>query len=417
MTDNDVRQIRELTDALRDLERTLNSSITKELEAITRSLAGMAGNARAPISALDTLRGTLMDFAALSGVPLAILGVKEQLAALGGPKIAGIAAIIGAISIAVNGLVRAFGNATPAAAEFAAALADGSAGLDTQRQRLERLLELYRRQSGLEVDLTTAGNDYFELASAHWNDLDFDAIDIAAERLEALQKEAREARVQMRVLREELGVFGEANVAAALNIAIIEEAIDSASIAVGRLIDAYDAAFDSAYRSITSTIGLFGRLDFESEKTAGSMVDTWRGQAEDFEAHQKVMAQAAAMGMAPEVIAAFSDVNRAGEFRELILGIANGCESMEGMGDTAQERMQTVNDAFANADLGAQDLASAIAKIKVDFDSGMAEIVAVFEHHVAQLDLTDECREHGRAAIAPNPYPKCRKVCDILGSC
>ena len=38
MSTNDVTQLRELTDAMRDLERTLNTDIARELQAIAGAL-------------------------------------------------------------------------------------------------------------------------------------------------------------------------------------------------------------------------------------------------------------------------------------------------------------------------------------------------------------------------------------------
>ncbi|MCL2545592.1 MAG: hypothetical protein FWE06_00160 [Oscillospiraceae bacterium] len=172
-----------------------------------------------------------------------------------------------------------------------------------------------------------------------------------------------------------------------------------AAVAMDQLMQAYDDAYDAALSSIESQIGLFGRLDFETEKTAGSMVNTWLGQAADFEKHTENLARAAQMGMAPEVVAAFNDVSRAGELNALLDGIENGCNSMAEMGDTAEEQMDAVNSAFASADMGAQDLASAMAKIESDFENGMIAIVTLYETQIQELDVSDRCQRYGQDSI------------------
>jgi len=107
---SDIEHIRLLADAIRELERSFDSDIAGELEAISGSLSQMAALAQTPSNELRILHGTIMDFASISGIALAILSLKETLVTLKAPKVLAIVGVIGGISAALNILSSTFGD-------------------------------------------------------------------------------------------------------------------------------------------------------------------------------------------------------------------------------------------------------------------------------------------------------------------
>ncbi|MCL2588367.1 MAG: hypothetical protein FWD84_03055, partial [Oscillospiraceae bacterium] len=278
----DANQIRNLADAMRDLERILASAgISRELEAISGSLAQMTSLAQAPVSALGTLNGTLMGFASLAGATAAIYSIRNALNTLGtSPKIAIAAVVIGGITAAINLLASAFGRGTGSANDFAEALANGTSGLDTRLDKLKRLRDLYEEQARLTEEWTEAhraldgvlGSD--ELIATH-------------ERFTDLGEALTNVNGEMTALQEVVGTYNKGQIEAAIQTAIMEGAIEDAAEAISSLKAAYQEAYDAALTSINSQLGLFDRMNFEASKAVTEMASTWGYQAEDIQKHNE----------------------------------------------------------------------------------------------------------------------------------
>ena len=157
MSNNDLRQIQELTTAIQELERTLaNSNIAGALNDIVGAIEQMNGLASAPANEMRILHGVVMDFTSFSSVALSVLALKTQLIALGGPQIAAAAAIIGGISLAINLLGRAFGNNQPPVSEFTQSLNDSREAHQNLRNELERGQSVTAATARALLDLATA---------------------------------------------------------------------------------------------------------------------------------------------------------------------------------------------------------------------------------------------------------------------
>ncbi|MCL2392487.1 MAG: hypothetical protein FWC66_07780 [Oscillospiraceae bacterium] len=183
----------------------------------------------------------------------------------------------------------------------------------------------------------------------------------------------------------------------------LAEATIGAALSIDQLMQAYDAAFESALSSINSQIGLFDRLNFESSKTAQDMVDTWQNQADDMARHSDNLERAIALGLKPELVNSFADINQAGNLAAMIANIEYGAEVMEDgstkISDTAKDLVNDLNDSFQGANLGREDLAHAIAKIQTDFEAGMQYIVDTFESQVKAMDMSTESAINGQATV------------------
>ena len=191
----------------------------------------------------------------------------------------------------------------------------------------------------------------------------------------------------------------------------LAEATAIAALEIARLSDAYDQAFGSAYSSIQSQMGLFGGISFaadeafdEVENSAEAMAAAWEQQAADMERHSENLARAIELGLTESVIGAFTDINQAGNLQELINSFYEGVDEYgRGVGDivdNSDAMVTRLNDAFAGAEMGRADLASAMALIEADFENGMAAVLQVYQDAVGEMgDISPECIEHGRAAI------------------
>jgi hypothetical protein len=247
--DDDAEQIRALADALRALERALaGSSIARELGAISGAIGQMEGVASTPANELRILHGALTDFAMLSGVALGILGVRDALVLLGGPKVWIAAGALGAISIALNAFPRLFEDAASSAEDFAESLA----GL-THLEKLQHLQELTKRLEELDQAWAAA------------LDPDISTIELL-EGMVGLEGGARDLHREITALEEMVGIFDQGQLDAAINTAKMEEAIGDAAGAISNLKTAYQEAFDAAYASINAQLGLFDRMNFEASK-------------------------------------------------------------------------------------------------------------------------------------------------------
>ncbi|MCL2588369.1 MAG: hypothetical protein FWD84_03065 [Oscillospiraceae bacterium] len=275
------------------------------------------------------MHGTLTDFSMLSGVALAILGVRDALVALGGPKVWIATGVLGAISLALNALPRLFGNATEPAREFAEALANGTSGLDTRLDKLKRLHDLYEEQPGLMEELRIAHDNWVDA-------LGTDRVDEALDRFIALQDEAYNLQGKITALEDVVGTFGDGQLDAAIQTAIMEGAIEDAAEAVSSLKAAYQAAYDAALASINSQLGLFDRMNFEASKAVTEMASTWGYQAEDIQKHNENLQFAIQSELLPGVVSSFADINQAGNLNEVI----------ESIRDAGYEMIVTVNPTF-----------------------------------------------------------------------
>ena len=157
MTNNDITNIqavedafRRSADAVREFENALNrmgsamSGFTSGLQAVLGPLGEIPPKAQAPISAMDTLFGSISRFNTLAGAGKTIKSITGKLTALGGPKVWAVAGVIGGVGIAVDGLVRIFRGGISPTSEFAQRINANAAAfenmLDTLADR-RRIME------------------------------------------------------------------------------------------------------------------------------------------------------------------------------------------------------------------------------------------------------------------------------------
>ncbi|MCL2588371.1 MAG: hypothetical protein FWD84_03075 [Oscillospiraceae bacterium] len=329
---NDAGQIRELTDALHDLEQALSSSgISRNLETIAGSLSGLVSNVPSSIRELDFLYRSFMAFATIGSAIAAIDGVERVLGNLKITLSTGkIGLALGAIALVVGTLGSLFRGATGPANDFAEALANGTSGLDTQLDKLKRLQDLYWEHTGLTAEL--------KVAHAEWRAaLGTDEAVEAFERYFDLRTELYNLNGEMTALEGVVGRFSEEQIEAAIQTAIMEGAIEDAAEAVSSLKAAYQAAYDAALASINSQLGLFDRMNFEASKAVTEMATTWGYQAEDIQKHNENLRFAIESDLLPGVVSSFADINEAGHLNEVI----------ESIRDAGYEMIVTVSPTLA----------------------------------------------------------------------
>ena len=130
---NDAAQLRELADAIRELERALNSGISSELQAIADALRGLSGPSQESTTGLERVLNALDRFTLIGGIaesinalrtafdnvgPAVDVAKRALLAFKTNPKILGITLLVGGIALVVGGLISAFRDSGSPTREF-----------------------------------------------------------------------------------------------------------------------------------------------------------------------------------------------------------------------------------------------------------------------------------------------------------
>jgi hypothetical protein len=160
-----------------------------------------------------------------------------------------------------------------------------------------------------------------------------------------------------------------------------EEASEAVSFVIDRLdslSDAYGSNYDSAYKSITSTLGLFNDVEIDTSKSIDEMIDSLGKQSDYMAEYGAYMKQAMEMGVDEGILQQLSDGSEqsAGILKEIV---TNG-----------SDRIDELNAAFAKVEEGKETFSAAMAEMETYYSGELDAIVADLEGAVGDMDQYDE---------------------------
>lgn len=293
-----------------------------------------------------------------------------------------------------------------------AATADGIR-LAKQRQEVERTInEVKRQYASIQNDENMSVSDKAaELDRLTWKLIDLDGAlaeldtqieenkdsqDTINEAIEIGTQTAQNYADEVNGAQEVLDSFSAASEGAASATDGASSSMEGNTYAIQtvkdglkELAEAYKAAYDSAYDSISGQIGLFDQFEAkknEDTDTVEEMVELWNAQARHLEAYTENLQKASDYGLDKGLIAKLSDGSA-----ESAAYLSTIIEKIEALGGTTSEMsgaaenfVTTFNAAFSQTEDAKEGFASTVAGMETD----LANSIASMEQTASEVDFS-----------------------------
>ena len=152
-----------------------------------------------------------------------------------------------------------------------------------------------------------------------------------------------------------------------------------------RLQEEYDAAYSTAYKSLSGQFGLFQTMKVEVDTSVDDMISSLKSQSEYMDEYADNLQKAAELGVSDGLIAELSD------------GSVESAKYLKAIVDDGGENIDELNKRFAKVEEGKEKFCDKVAKMSTDFDKRMSDIdkrlkksVDEFNQSKAAADATEE---------------------------
>lgn len=289
-----------------------------------------------------------------------------------------------------------------------------NAAEDQYAQKEERLLQLREqaktraaelsRELGYNVDWTSQLTD-------EYHSLD-ESLTTSAEEISILRDEQQNLTEAIAVgkdtvetAKEEYDLQTEAILSAsdalsentAQNVANAEAQASTGAISeeaaakINALAESYTNAYNAAYSSISSQIGLFDLFNASTdaaEVSVTDMVETWRAQSENLAAYTENLRLAAQYGISDGLVAALSDgsVESVAYLQTIIDEIESLGGTQDGMSTEAQQFVDDFNAEYERTEEAKESFAATTAGLETEFSETLAEMLETGELTADQME-------------------------------
>ena len=173
------------------------------------------------------------------------------------------------------------------------------------------------------------------------------------------------------------------------------EAIQGVQGDLDNLATAYDEAFESAQKSIQSTVGLTTELSNETEITTGKLTETWENQIEWINKYSENLEKAQKYGITDGLISSLSDGSEeSGQYINQIIVELDSLNEQD-----AKELVEKLNEDFEGVQSAEGEFAKTVADYKTDFSNTMDSLKEKAESTIDSMNLSDDAKEAAKETI------------------
>ena len=185
------------------------------------------------------------------------------------------------------------------------------------------------------------------------------AVIYARDEFDGLAESATELDEEIAALEETTGGLIEVMSEGATVAGEQRKQLDSVTDEIQALTDAYDAAYEAAYKSIGGQFGLFEKLSVDVETGVGDMISALESQISYMDTYAANMARAAEMGVDEGLLATLSD------------GSVESAAYLQAIVDAGEEKIAELNEQFSKVEEGKKEFAEQMAEMETGFSENM----------------------------------------------
>ena len=157
--------------------------------------------------------------------------------------------------------------------------------------------------------------------------------------------------------------------------------------ALGSVSQAYGEAYGQAYKSISGQMGLFETMKVEVEASVDGMIAALESQAQYMAEYSANLQRAAEMGVSGGLLAQLSD------------GTTESAAYLQEIVDNGGDKIQELNDAFAEVGQGKEDFSATVAEMQADLETTMGNAVQATQSAVRQMDMYRQAALSARSTM------------------
>lgn len=163
--------------------------------------------------------------------------------------------------------------------------------------------------------------------------------------------------------------------------------MDSIMGKITELNEQYQTNYDTAYKNIDGSIGLFEDMTIKSGKSVGSMIDSLKSQVKYMDNYASNMRRAAELGIDKGLLEKLSD------------GSKESAEILQSIVDDGGEHVGELNEEFSKVEEGKKTFSDTYATMKTDFDTSMTQIETRMQLAVNRMDQYDDAYKNGSDTV------------------
>ena len=165
------------------------------------------------------------------------------------------------------------------------------------------------------------------------------------------------------------------------------------------LAKSYDKEYESAYKAITSTVGLFSDLSLESDKTVTDMQNSLQNEYEWVNKYTENIKKAQSYGLTDGLVQSLSDGSeKSGQYiNEIITQLDNMDQA------SAEQFVKNLNSDFKKVEKSQKGFADTVAKYKTDYTNTLNDIESeaktTYDNLLKDMDISEESYQSGLKAM------------------
>jgi hypothetical protein len=179
----------------------------------------------------------------------------------------------------------------------------------------------------------------------------------------------------------------------------VRDAVYSVADDLQKLADDYDKTYETARKSIESTIGLFNVMKTESSVSASEMITAMQSQIEFIDTYKFNLQEASRYGITDGLIASLSDGSK--ESAGHIDAIVREYGRLYNLDPSkAAEFIATFNEQFSGVEAAKDSFASTVRDMTVDFGGAMDEMKDHLSDLIDDMNMSEEAAQAAHATAA-----------------
>ncbi|MGN1125850.1 MAG: hypothetical protein ACI4RI_00265, partial [Ruminococcus sp.] len=176
-------------------------------------------------------------------------------------------------------------------------------------------------------------------------------------------------------------------------------AMKEVKIQLEELAKSYDKEYESAYKAITSTVGLFSDLSLKSDKTVTDMQNSLQNEYEWVNKYTENIKKAQSYGLTDGLVQSLSDGSeKSGQYiNEIITQLDNMDQA------SAEQFVKSLNSDFKKVEKSQKGFADTVAKYKTDYTNTLNDIETeaktTYDNLLKDMDISEESYQSGLKAM------------------
>ena len=167
----------------------------------------------------------------------------------------------------------------------------------------------------------------------------------------------------------------------------VRDGISEITERMTQLRESYEESYDAAYKSISSQIGLFEEMGSTTTQSIDDMISALESQVAYMDTYADNIKKAMEMGVDEGIVQQLSD------------GSKESAAYLQEIVNSGQDKIDELNDAFADVQEGKEDFSDAVAEMQTDFSLTLEQMSEDYAELVGDLDQFDEAMRAGENTI------------------